>query len=244
MDPGILTVLGLAMLPAVGNIGGGVLAEWLNPGERTLNRALHAAAGVMLAVVAVEVMPEALGSTPAWLLAPFFLAGGLAYLLAEKGLQRWQETRPAGAGAGAWMIYLGVTADLLGDGLLIGAGTAVSTRLALLLALGQVLADIPEGFAVIANFRHRGLAVRTRMLLSASFLLPVVGAALFAYFVLRGQDESVKMLGLVFAAGLYTLAAVEDMLHEAHEAVEDSRWSAVSFLVGFTLFLALSGGFG
>ncbi len=42
------------------------------------------------------------------------------------------------------------------------------------------------------------------------------------------------MLGLVFAAGLYTLAAVEDMLHEANEAVEDSRWSAVSFLVGFT----------
>ena len=37
-----------------------MLAEWLRPSQRTLNRALHAAAGIIIAVIAVEVMPEAL----------------------------------------------------------------------------------------------------------------------------------------------------------------------------------------
>jgi ZIP family zinc transporter len=52
------------------------------------------------------------------------------------------------------------------------------------------------------------------------------------------------MTGLVFVAGLFTLAAVEDMLNEAHESAEDSRWSAVCLLVGFALFLVVAGGLG
>jgi ZIP family zinc transporter len=72
----------------------------------------------------------------------------------------------------------------------------------------------------------------------------VVATAVLAYFVLRGQDAVLKMAGLVFVAGLYTLAAVEDMLREAHESAEDSRWSAVSFLMGFALFLVVAGRFG
>ena len=241
---GILMVLGLALLPAAGNFGGGLLAEWLRPSQKNVNRALHAAAGIVLAVIAVEVMPEALRTTPAWLLALAFLAGGGAYLLVEAGVERWQRSKQAGAGAGAWMVYVAVATDLVGDGLLIGAGSAVSSQTALVLAIGQVLADIPEGFSVIANFRDKGIGRMKRLLLSASFAVPVLGAAVLAYFALRGQSEAVKMSALVFVAGLYTLAAVEDMLREAHESAEDSRWSAVSFLMGFALFLVVSQGLG
>ena len=240
MKDGVLMVLGLALLPALGNFGGGLLAEWLRPSQKTLNRALHAAAGIILAVIAVEVMPEALQGVSAWLLALAFLLGGGAYLLVQAGIERWQESKPGGAGAGAWMVYLAVATDLMGDGLLIGAGSAVSNQLALVLALGQVLADIPEGFAVIANFRAKGIGRWKRLLISASFAVPVLGAAVLAYYALRGQSETVKMAALVFVAGLYTLAAVEDMLREAHESAEDSRWSAASFLFGFALFLVVS----
>ena len=244
MSSGILMVLGLALLPALGNFAGGLLSEWLRPSQQTLNRALHAAAGIIIAVIAVEVMPEALRGASMWLLALSFLLGGGAYLLMEAGIERWQRSKESGAGAGAWMVYVAVATDLLGDGLLIGAGSAVSSKMALLLALGQVLADIPEGFAVIANFRDKGVSRTKRLMLSASFALPVVGAAVLAYFALRGQSESIKMAALVFVAGLYALAAVEDMLREAHESAEDSRWSAVSFLAGFALFLVVSGGLG
>lgn len=244
MNGEVLTVLGLALLPAVGNFGGGLLAEWLQPSQTTLNRTLHAAAGIILAVIAIEVMPQALEGASAWLLALAFLAGGGLYLIVEAGIERWQQMKSGGAGSGAWMVYVAVATDLVGDGLLIGAGSAVSSQLALVLALGQVLADIPEGFAVIANFRDRGVGRAKRLLISASFVIPVVGAAIFAFFALRGQSEAIKMAALVFVAGLYTLAAVEDMLREAHESAEDSRWSAISFLGGFALFLVVAEGIG
>lgn len=57
-----LLVLGLAALPAAGNFAGGLWAEWRPPSPRALNIALHAAAGIVLAVVAVEIMPRALDS--------------------------------------------------------------------------------------------------------------------------------------------------------------------------------------
>ena len=239
-----LTVLGLSSLPAVGNFFGGLLSEWLNPSQNFVNRALHAAAGIILAVVSVEVMPNALAIVPVWILALAFIAGGLLYLLIEAGIQRWQANQPEGAGAKAWMVYVAVSADLIGDGLLIGAGSAVSSQLALLLALGQVLADIPEGFSVLANFRDKGVEMGKRLIISASFVIPVVGAALLAYFLLRDQPEIVKYTAMVFVAGLYSLAAVEDMIGEAHESAEDTRWSAISFLFGYALFLLVSGGIG
>ena len=142
------------------------------------------------------------------------------------------------------MVYIAIVTDLAGDGLLIGAGSAVSSHMAVILALSQVLADIPEGFAVIANFRDKGVGRAQRLVFSASFVVPAVGAAVLAYFTLRGQSEVLKMFGLVLVSGLFTLAAVEDMLNEAHKSAEDSRWSAVSLLVGFALFLVVAGGLG
>lgn len=93
-----------------------------------------------------------------------------------------------------------------------------------------------------ANFRNKGINQAKRMLISASFVIPVVGTALITFFLLRGRAEVIQMAALVLVAGLYTLAAVEDMLREAHESAEDTHWSAISFLGEFALFLLVSGG--
>ena len=75
--------------------------------------------------------------------------------------------------------------------------------MAFILALSQVLADIPEGFAVIANFRDKGVGRAQRLVLSASFVVPVVGVAVLAYFTLRGQSEDdwVGLCGRAVYAG-------------------------------------------
>ncbi|HAW24473.1 MAG TPA: peptidoglycan-binding protein, partial [Pseudomonas sp.] len=49
----IWLVLGLALLPALGNFSGGLAAEASRTTGRRLNYALHGAAGLVIAVVAV-----------------------------------------------------------------------------------------------------------------------------------------------------------------------------------------------
>lgn len=55
-----------------------------------------------------------------------------------------------------WMIFVAVSIDLFSDGLMIGTGSSVSITMALTLALGQVMADVPEGYATIANMKNKG----------------------------------------------------------------------------------------
>lgn len=78
---GYLLVLALAALPAAGNFLGGVVAEVFSVSERTLSLALHLAAGIVLAVVGLELMPEALSARPPWVPILAFVAGGAVFIV-------------------------------------------------------------------------------------------------------------------------------------------------------------------
>jgi ZIP family zinc transporter len=232
-------VLLLALLPGAGNFLGGVAAEIRQPSARFLNWALHSAAGIVIAIVTIELMPKAVSTLAGWWIALAFAAGGGAYLMLESFVHHLQGDAQHDR---MWMIYATVAVDLTSDGFMLGSGSAVSSSLAIVLAAGQVLADVPEGYATVANFRDKNVPRGRRMLLAASFFLYVVGAATLSYFLLRGAPQPLKLGALVFVAGLLTVAAIEDMLEEAHATSTDSRWSVFAFIGGFTLFTLVSTG--
>lgn len=240
---GFLAVLALAALPALGNFAGGVLADRVRVSPRVLSYALHAAAGIVFAVVGVELMPQALDAEPVWLVVLLFVAGGgfavlVDWIMGAVRLRSRTGTAEAGAEARPWAIYFGVAVDLFSDGVMIGAGSTISPRLGLLLALGQVPADIPEGFATIATFKAQGMARRRRLLLAASFAIPILLGATISYFALRGQAEIYKMGLLAFTAGILLTVAVEEIVVEAH-LEEDGRAASLFLVGGFALFVAL-----
>ena len=233
----LFSVLLLALLPAAGNFFGGLLAEIRPISARSLSLALHAAAGVVLAIVGVEIMPQALQAEPAWVMVVALVLGGLFYMLIES----WASSRleQAGSDAGPWFIYLTVAIDLFSDGLMIGAGSSIDLRLGLLLALGQVTADIPEGFATLASFRSRGMGRARRLWLGASFALPVLLGAGLGFGLVRSQPEIVKLALLAFTAGILMTLVVEEIVPEAHTG-EEARSAALFFIGGFALFTLLS----
>ena len=233
-------VVGLALLPGLGNFAGGMVAEFVRTTPRLLNLALHAASGIVIGVVAIELMPEALDNLAGWWIAASFAVGGAAYVGAEILIERVTSKDSRGGGSTMWMIYVAVAVDLTGDGLMIGSGSAVATSLAIVLAAGQVLADFPEGYSVVANLREKKVSRGRRIAVSFSFPVYCLGAALIAWLLLR----NVPYVALSFVAGLLTVAAVEDMLEEAHEAAGDTRSSTLAFVCGFALFALVSAGLG
>ncbi|SFP84653.1 ZIP family metal transporter [Tranquillimonas alkanivorans] len=235
-------VVALALLPGLGNFAGAMVAEFIRTTPRLLNFALHTASGIVIGVVAIELMPEALNNLAGWWIALSFAAGGAVYIGMETLLEKKQSAKSGGGSTGMWMIYVAVAVDLSGDGLMIGSGSAVGISLAIVLAAGQVLADFPEGYSVVANLRENGVARKRRIAVSLSFPLYCLGAALLAWFLLRSAPDAAKYVALSFVAGLLSVAAVEDMLEEAHEAANDNRSSALAFVGGFVLFTLVSSG--
>lgn len=236
-----LVVLGLAALPALGNFGGGLLAEAVRVSERTLSLALHLAAGIVLGVVGLELLPRALdASVPAVPLLTF-VAGGAAFVALGSAVRRLQ-TRLGGnddESSRPLAIFSGVSIDLFSDGVLIGTGAVINPALGLLLALGQVPADVPEGFAAVATLRRAGLLRSRRLLLAAGFAVPVLLGATLGYLALRQAPELLTVSVLTLTGGALATLVVEEIVPEAHEG-ETSSFGAVALTAGFAIFAAVT----
>ncbi len=241
---GYLAVLLFAALPFLGNFAGGALAEMFDVPGRTLNLVLHAAAGVVIGVVAVEIMPRALEVKVPWLTIVTFVLGGAFFAVVRWLVDRAQRRAGAGGSSGPWVIFVGVSADLFADGILIGTGATIAVGLGLLLSVAQVPADIPEGFSSIATFKEQGLPRPRRLLLNACFALPIFLGATVGYWVMRDQPQLYRFMLLTFTAGILTTLVVEELVPEGHERLaegeSEGHLAPLVFVCGFALFSLLS----
>ncbi|MCC2770677.1 hypothetical protein LK516_22535, partial [Parabacteroides distasonis] len=70
---------------------------------------LHVAAGIVVAVVAVELLPQALEGAAPWLVVIGFCLGGAAFIGLDWGIERLTGGDEA---AGPWVVYAAVFVDL------------------------------------------------------------------------------------------------------------------------------------
>lgn len=233
-----VAVLVLAALPAVANVGGGLLAEVLVIRRRTINLVFQWVAGMLLGVVGIELMPRALRTTHPWLVVLAFILGGGFFLLLEEEILPKEKSLSMGETVGhPWALFSGILVDLFITGAVIGAGVTVERKLGVLLAVSLLVVDAPEGFLTIANLRSHGVAVTTRLALLATLGFSVFLGATVGYAVLRGHDPLAKLALLAFAAGMLLTLVADEMLPEARESGDVG---IVLLLGGFAVTAALS----
>ena len=233
-----VTVLALAALPAVANVGGGLLAEVLVIRRRTIGLVFQWVAGMLLGVVGVELMPRALRATHPWLVVLAFIMGGGFFLLLEEEILPKKKSDSMGEAIGRpWALFAGILVDLFITGVVIGAGVTVERKLGVLLAISLLVVDAPEGFLTIANLRSHGVTITTRLILLAALGASVFLGATVGYAVLRGHDPLAKLALLAFAAGMLLTLVADEMLPEARESGDVG---IVLLLGGFAVTAALS----
>lgn len=235
-----LTVLLLAALPALGSVIGAGIAEWRQPPRWLTGAALHMAAGIATAVVAIELMPRALATADTWLLAIAFVVGAFASIGLLRLTRRVQTLIGGGDDVQVWMVFAAVAADLFIDGVVTGAGAAVSPRLAALVAVSQIAANIPGGFAVTARFRRSGAPRRQRVWMMALYPIAPLVAAIAGYVALRGASATVTGVALGLFSGLLLLATIEDLIPQADLPGAPRRISSPAYAAGFVGLMLIS----
>jgi len=174
------------------------------------------------------------------------VAGGLSFIGLDKAIDL-VRTRIGGGTTAPVAIYAAVAIDLFSDGLMIGAGATISLGLALLLALGQSAADVPEGFATIASFRRAGVPRARRLLIAASFAIPILLGTVLGFTVLREASDFARYAVLAFTAGILLTAVIEEIVPQAHADADcgtDARIPTLFLIGGFALFSLLATIFG
>jgi ZIP family zinc transporter len=235
-----LLVLMLSSLPVASNFMGALLAEALPLSKRTLGLALHAVAGVLLAIVATELIPNVLIAKPAWATILALFLGG-AFFVWVNQLLNVSKNRLHGVDhkTVSWVIFLSMAIDLFGDGLMIGTSLTIAPHLGIVLASARVVAHIPEGFVTNAEFKSQKLPRTERFLLLAALIIPIWLGTTLGYWGLRGQADLPKLIVLAFTTGTLITAIVEEILPEAHQT-QDTNGSTLTFIGSFALSMLFS----
>lgn len=235
----LFLILLFSLLPALGTFGGGIAAEYININRKNLSLALHVAAGVILALISVELIPQALKASTPWIVILAFVTGGLFFVTIDQLIDFVQGQLGGKKSKTAWAIFFGVAIDSFTDGLLIGTGSLIDLQLGFLAAIGVVSADIPEGFATISAFKEKGIKRKTRIILNFFASVPVLIGALAGYWLLKGQPLIVEYAVLAFTAGVLLTVTAEEIIPESHRNGE-ARLAALALIGGFALFALIS----
>lgn len=221
------------LIPATAVVAGALAAIWQAPGPRVTSAVQHGAAGVVIAAVALEIVP-AIRQEPAWVIASGF-AVGLAVMLAMRAWAARLEDREGQAGIGL-LLVTGV--DVFVDGLVIGAGFAVGQSAGVLLAVALAFELVFLGVSTVSALVGAGTP-RSRLLVVAAGLAasPVAGAVVGAS-VLGGASSQLIAGVLAFGAVALMYLVTEELLVEAHESGE-TAWGTVVLVAAFLIYLLI-----
>jgi ZIP family zinc transporter len=220
-------------IPALVALGGGILASAWKPSHQTRSLIQHFAAGVVLAALAVELLPEIEREhAPGLVLAGSFALGSLFMY----GLKLWtlrleHQAEQSGASSGLGMgLLLATFIDVAVDGFIIGAGFAAGGETGTILALGLSVELLFLGLALTSEATAGWRIVAISGALGAT----VLGFALIGNLLLADASHAVIGGALAFSAAALLYLVTEELLMEAHTVKE----KPVSTLILFGGFLA------
>ena len=260
MDPVLFAVL-LTAATGVGGLAlGGVLAALIKrESPRGASLLLSFTAGLMLAIVALDMVPEAMEAIedqfhPLLVAIVLVLGFVVTYLLncwIDKSAHHEDKAHPHHCACGhhdlhtaGIVLAAAVALHNVPVGMAVGATVAVQgICLASVLAAVTIgLHNLPEGMSIAIPLLHDGSRTWSAIGVAALSGLPTVAGALAGYLV-GNQAPAALAAALSLAGGAMLYVVFFELLPEASLQWR-SRWSILATVVGFALGVLLIFGHG
>ncbi len=224
-------------IPALVALSGGILAAVWTPSHPTRSMIQHFAAGVVLAALAVELLPEIEREhAPGLVLAGSFALGSLfMYGLKLWTLKMEHTAKLAGTATGlSTGLLLATFIDVATDGFIIGAGFAAGGETGTILALGLSVELLFLGLA-LTSAATKGWRI---IGISGALGVTVLVFSMLGNLLLSGASHAVIGGTLAFSAAALLYLVTEELLMEAHE-VEEKPISTLVLFGGFLAFWSI-----
>lgn len=233
----VLRAVLLTLVPLAATVAGASGAALRAPGRQLTAAVQHLAAGVVIAAVALEVVPPV--RDRGTVVAVIGFSAGIVAMYALRRVTDRLEADPAGGGAVPKGMLVAIALDVFIDGLVLGAGFAAASRTGLLLTVALTLELLFLGVTAAAALVGGGVTVRrTIAVVTAIAGLLSIGTAI-GVLALAGTSEDVLAVVLGFGAVALMYLVTEELLTEAH-TVRDTPLATALLFVGFLVYLLVA----
>ncbi len=205
-----------------------------NPSKKFIGASMAFAGGLMLSVVAFDLIPEAIEKSGFWKAIAFYLLGiAIVY-----GIDRFTETKEKNAYSKvAFITALGLMLHNFPEGIIMGCGFLAGKTLGLKMSLIIAIHDIPEGLAVTTPLMASNKSIFK--ILAYAFITALPTALGATIGVLIG-NISHGFLGicLSIASGIMMYVVFGELIPESN-SLGHNLSNTISLLSGVTLGLIM-----
>ncbi|MGE5597765.1 MAG: ZIP family metal transporter [Bacteroidota bacterium] len=239
--PPILLILLISLL---GPMAGSLLGILGRPSEKSMLQMLSFAAGVMLSISFLELIPESakLAGGRTWIAIAGIVLGALVMYAVDRLLphvhpEMCGQEQGRNLQRTALSLIAGISLHNLPEGMAMAIGAVTSARTGLTIALAIAIHDIPEGICTSAPYFHAtGRRLRS-FLVSAATSVPVVVGFFLARLLYRliSLDFVVMVVGAT--AGLMIYICADELIPTSRTG----NHGTIFFLIAGVVFVMLLG---
>lgn len=212
MDP-IFSVLALAVIaPIIGSF----IGVMKKPTERMISNMLSFAAGIMLAISFLELIPESIDLSNRWICIVGIMAGALLMFFMDRLLPHIHPDSSQEHGRNlnktSWYLIAGIALHNLPEGMAIAIGSVTEIKTGLVVALAIAIHNIPEGICTSAPLYHSTGKRLQSFLVSSLTAVPVLIGFLIANYLY--MIISINVVGFIVAAtaGLMIYICADELI--------------------------------
>ncbi len=229
-----------------GTGAGGFLACFL-PAKNTgfISLMLEYSAGLMLAVVSFDLIPDAIRFAPLSAVLLGVLAGVFLMILSEsisgdKIREEHGETKSNIRNTGM-AVALGIAIHNFLEGMAVGSGYKAEQTLGISLAVAILLHDVPEGMSVAIPLRAGGMKRFKAFIYALASGLPMGLGSMFG--VWAGTGGSYIALSLAVAGGAMLYIVFAEMLPQS-KRMSGGKFTSIGCIAGMITGIVVSVKFG
>ena len=233
------TLLGLFFGTFGTTIGGIIGVTFKNPSNKFLSFILQFAAGLMIAIICFNLIPEALEVSDISSVFIGIFIGVVAMIGCDNIVKKMYGKKEKGKTTNNSLLKTGIIVGIglaihnFPEGLAIGSGFESSIKLGYSLALAIALHDVPEGISMSVPMKNGGMSkIKAVVLTLLSGVTTGIGALFGA--IVGGISEAVIGMCLAFAAGAMLYIVSGELIPESNK-IYKGRMGAMGNIAGFVI---------
>ncbi|MBN2052877.1 ZIP family metal transporter [Candidatus Woesearchaeota archaeon] len=219
----------IVLLSIAGPLIGSLLGIIKKPSKIFLYNLMSFAAGVMLAVAFIQLIPESIKLSSVLACCIGVACGALLMYAFDRLIphihpELYEREQGSTFKKTAFLLFLGIFLHNFPEGMAIAAGSVTNIKLSLAVAIAIALHDIPEGLCTCSPYYYVSKKRLKSFLISSSTAIPTLLGFFIAYFVFQNINLSLigKILGATAGIMIYISA---DELIPASCRKEDKHWN-------------------